>query len=102
MHLLLKGGLRMGCDALKQPAEPNVLERLKRCLTSAVVKAEIEPFSTHPDRISYHLQLDLLGKMMGEVMGSPVHYFELLGRNHGKAAATARRAVNSTAECRLW
>jgi hypothetical protein len=46
MHLLLKGGLRLGCDALKQPAKPNVLERLKRCLTAAVVKAEIEPLST--------------------------------------------------------
>ena len=102
LHLLIKGGLRLGCDALKQPAESNVLERLKRCLTAAVVKAEIEPLSTHPDRISHHLQLDLLGKMMGEVVGSPSYHFKLLGRNHRKAAAAARRAVNSTAECRLW
>ena len=48
MHLLLKGGLRLGCDALKQPAKPNVLERLERCFTAAVIKAEIEPLSTHP------------------------------------------------------
>ena len=102
MNLLLKGGLRLGCNALKQPAKPNVLERLERCFTAAVIKAEIEPLSTHPDRIGHHIQLDLLGKVMGEVMGSAVHYFELLGRNHGKAGAAARLAVNNTAECRLW
>ena len=99
MHLLLKGHLRLGCNALKQPTKSNLLKHLKRCHATAVVKAEIEPFSTYPDRISHHLKLHLFPKMMGKVMGSPVHYLKLLGREDWKMP---RLAWNSSDECRLW
>jgi hypothetical protein len=49
VYLLLKGGLGVFGNALKQAAEAKVLQRLKRRLAAAMVKAEIEPLGTHAD-----------------------------------------------------
>lgn len=100
VNLLLKGGVGLGGDAFKKPAEPNVLERLKRRLAAAVIEAEVEPLRTHPDRVGHRLQLNFLGKVMGKITSSPVHYIKLLGGTHRDASAAARQAMRSTDKCR--